>query len=98
MSQNGSGLGGMRIVTVTVIARAGEPEWSDLKSEVDVNAEPGWPQEVVLAASLGALKGALKAVEEAQEKHNEAQRTARTRPMKPGPGWASGQAGQGEPE
>jgi hypothetical protein len=60
-----SGLGGMRIVTVTVVVRAGSPEWHDIKTECDVDAEPGWPQDVVLAAAQGGLKASLSAVKKA---------------------------------
>jgi hypothetical protein len=60
-----SGLGGMRIVTVTVVVRAGSPEWSDIKTMCDVDAEPGWPQDVVLAAAQGGLKASLSAVKKA---------------------------------
>jgi hypothetical protein len=55
----------MRIVTVTVVVRAGSPEWHDIKTECDVDAEPGWPQDVVLAAAQGGLKASLSAVKKA---------------------------------
>lgn len=57
-----SGVGGMLIATITVTVRAGHTEWSDITTECDIRAEPGWPEVAVIAASQGGLRAALLAV------------------------------------
>lgn len=62
---------GPRIVSMTIVVRAGQGDWRETQTTVSVEVEPEWPVHIALAAAQGGLRSVLADVE---QRFNEAVR------------------------